>query len=162
AVDRVNTTVPGHQPFVGTSAAAPNAAAVAALALSYKPNLSPASLRSALDSSTIDIAAPGYDLVTGYGLIDAVALMVRLNGGTLPVSGDTDFPNENDSFILQLNPTDPMSLDVLLNGQLLTTIGRQFVDRIVVDGKGGDDTLTLDYSNGMFTLPGGIQFTGGG
>jgi hypothetical protein len=161
AVDRVDTTVPGHHPFVGTSAAAPNAAAVAALALAYRPNLTPAALRSALDASTIDIAAPGYDLVTGYGLIDATALLVRINGGTLPVTGDADFPNENDAFLLRLNPTDPMSLDVVVNGQLLGTIGRQLIDRVVVDGKGGDDTLTLDYSNGMFTVPGGIQFTGG-
>src|SRR5207253_11085590 len=47
-VDRVDTTVPGHQPFIGTSAAAPNAAGVAALALSLRPNLTPPALRSAL------------------------------------------------------------------------------------------------------------------
>ena len=162
AVDRVDTTVAGYRPFLGTSAAAPNAAAVAALALAFKPNLDPASLRSALDASTIDLAAPGYDLVTGYGLIDATALLLRLNGGTLPVTGDQDTPNENDTFVLRLNASNSGLLDVVLNGDVIATVGRPLVNKVTIDGRGGDDTLTLDYSNGVFAIPGGIQFTGGG
>ncbi|MEV8612276.1 S8 family serine peptidase [Amycolatopsis sp. NPDC051373] len=71
AADGVATSVAGFQPFYGTSAAAPHAAAIAALLLSGKPTATPAEIRSALVSSAIDLGAPGYDAVTGAGVIMA-------------------------------------------------------------------------------------------
>ncbi|MFG1645877.1 S8 family serine peptidase [Amycolatopsis sp. NPDC049252] len=69
AADGVSTSVTGFQPFFGTSAAAPHAAAIAALLLSGKPTATPAEIRTALVSSAIDLGAPGFDTVTGNGLI---------------------------------------------------------------------------------------------
>jgi hypothetical protein len=69
AADGVATSVTGFQPFFGTSAAAPHAAAIAALLLSGKPTATPAQVRSALLAGAIDLGAPGFDTVTGNGVI---------------------------------------------------------------------------------------------
>jgi hypothetical protein len=78
AADGVTTSVPGFQPFYGTSAAAPHAAAIAALLLSGKPTATPAQIRSALVSSAIDLGAPGFDTVTGNGVIMAGPALAAL------------------------------------------------------------------------------------
>ncbi|WIX84593.1 S8 family serine peptidase [Amycolatopsis sp. DG1A-15b] len=71
AADGVATSVTGFQPFFGTSAAAPHAAAITALLLSGKPTATPAQIRTALVSSSIDLGTPGFDTVTGNGVIMA-------------------------------------------------------------------------------------------
>ncbi|MEC3979215.1 S8 family peptidase [Amycolatopsis sp. H20-H5] len=78
AADGVATSVTGFQPFYGTSAAAPHAAAIAALLLSGKPTATPAQIRTALVSSAIDLGAPGYDNVTGNGVIMAGPALAAL------------------------------------------------------------------------------------
>ncbi|WP_103352098.1 S8 family serine peptidase [Amycolatopsis sp. CA-128772] len=78
AADGVATSVTGFQPFFGTSAAAPHAAAIAALLLSGKPAATPAQIRSALVSSAIDLGAPGFDTVTGTGVIMAGPALAAL------------------------------------------------------------------------------------
>jgi hypothetical protein len=67
-VDGVSTTRPGLSPFLGTSAAAPHVAAIAALALSKNPGLSPAELRGILTNAAIDVAPAGFDFNAGFGL----------------------------------------------------------------------------------------------
>ncbi|AMR28133.1 hypothetical protein A0257_14245 [Hymenobacter psoromatis] len=57
--------------FFGTSAAAPNAAAVAALLLQANPNFTPAQVTTRLMATALDINAPGPDALTGTGLINA-------------------------------------------------------------------------------------------
>ncbi|WP_339675934.1 CFI-box-CTERM domain-containing protein [uncultured Zhongshania sp.] len=68
--------------FYGTSAAAPNAAAVFALLREAYPSASPAQLISAVQSSAIDVkglrASVGADTVTGSGLINADAAATAL------------------------------------------------------------------------------------
>ena len=75
AADGVATTVPGFQPFFGTSASAPHAGAIAALLLQAHPGLTPAEARTTLTSTAIDIdiEAAGWDRDTGSGIIDAYA-----------------------------------------------------------------------------------------
>ncbi len=73
AFDGVTTTVAGFRSFYGTSAAAPDSAAVAALLLSKKPCLTPAQIQQALTSSAVDIGSAGLDPVTGAGRLDALA-----------------------------------------------------------------------------------------
>ncbi|NEP62331.1 MAG: S8 family serine peptidase [Symploca sp. SIO2G7] len=71
--------------FFGTSAAAPNAAAVAALLLEAVPNASPAEIYQALQMSALDLDDPntagfdvGFDSATGFGLIQADAALRAL------------------------------------------------------------------------------------
>jgi subtilisin-like proprotein convertase family protein len=69
AADGVATSVTGFNPFFGTSAAAPHAAAIAALVKSSNLALTPAQIRTALTSSAIDIEAAGTDRDTGAGIV---------------------------------------------------------------------------------------------
>jgi streptogramin lyase len=69
AASCVTTDVPGFDPFCGTSAAAPHAAAIAALLLSARPGLSPGQVRSILTHSTLDIETAGWDDASGYGIV---------------------------------------------------------------------------------------------
>src|SRR5262249_1113742 len=72
--------------FSGTSAAAPQVAAAAALVLSAKPGLKPAQVIEALSKTATDVlvghsfpqrynepAGPGFDNATGWGLVNASA-----------------------------------------------------------------------------------------
>src|SRR6185436_4353917 len=72
AADGVATTVPGFNPFFGTSAAAPHAAAIAALLKSYNPLLTTAQIRQVLTSSALEIEGPGVDRDSGWGLVMAL------------------------------------------------------------------------------------------
>ena len=80
APDGTNTTFFGsdssydadsYPNFFGTSASAPHAAAVAALMLDSQPNLTPAEVEAILRSTALDSEVPGYDFLSGDGLIDA-------------------------------------------------------------------------------------------
>ena len=57
--------------FFGTSAAAPNAAAVATLLLAVNPMLTPGQVYALLEGHAIDMDAAGVDDFSGYGLIQA-------------------------------------------------------------------------------------------
>ncbi|MGZ3143988.1 S8 family serine peptidase [Lentzea chajnantorensis] len=71
AADGVATSVSGFNPFFGTSAAAPNAAAIAGLILSGNPTLTPAEVKEALVTTAIDIVESGVDNRTGAGIVMA-------------------------------------------------------------------------------------------
>ncbi len=71
AADGVSTTVPNFQTFYGTSAAAPHAAAIAALLLSYNPFLTPAEVRNILTNTALDASIPGFDRNAGSGIVMA-------------------------------------------------------------------------------------------
>ncbi len=70
----------GAPNFFGTSAAAPNAAAVAALMLEDDETLTPSGIAGRLQSSAVDVtgrnAGMGCDAVTGSGLVDAGAALL--------------------------------------------------------------------------------------
>ncbi len=57
------------RPFAGTSAAAPQAAGLAAVLLSRHPEWSPHEVVAALRGAAEDLGPPGHDCETGYGLI---------------------------------------------------------------------------------------------
>ena len=81
AADRVSCATPGSDPFTGTSAAAPHAAAIAALMKEYDPSLSPALARQVFAQTALDIEAPGFDRDSGHGIIMAEALLESLEPG---------------------------------------------------------------------------------
>jgi subtilisin family serine protease len=57
------------RPFAGTSAAAPQAAGLAALLWSRHPDWTAAHVRRALREAAIDLGPPGHDCETGYGCV---------------------------------------------------------------------------------------------
>ena len=84
--------------FFGTSSAAPNAAAIAALMLQRVPSATPAQIKAALIESAattpMNASAPGtWNAQGGYGLINAVnainAIDVLRVSSTNPANGET-------------------------------------------------------------------------
>jgi hypothetical protein len=76
AADGISTSFPQSSalnPFYGTSAAAPHAAAIAALLLSCKPRPTPAQIRDALQSTTRPIEGTGQNNTAGFGIVMAKA-----------------------------------------------------------------------------------------
>lgn len=57
----------------GTSMSTPHVAGVAALIWSVAPHASAAQVRDALLNSAVDLGAPGFDTIYGYGLVDGYA-----------------------------------------------------------------------------------------
>src|SRR5439155_6936209 len=78
AADGVATTVPGFNPFFGTSAAAPHAAAIAALIKSYNPGLTADQIRLALTNTAIDIEGPGIDRDSGWGICNPFGALTSI------------------------------------------------------------------------------------
>ena len=98
AADGVAVTGVGGfpNPFFGTSAAAPHAAAIAALLKSALPGLTQAQVRSALTASAIDIEAAGPDRDSGVGIImPVVALSSAGAAGTAVLELGTVAATEN-------------------------------------------------------------------
>src|SRR5262249_24462278 len=60
-------------PFFGTSAAAPQMAALAALVRQANPGLSTAAEKQALQSTAVDLGAAGFDTIFGSGPPDGLA-----------------------------------------------------------------------------------------
>lgn len=95
--------------FFGTSAAAPNVAAVAAQLLQFDPTLTPAQINAALIATAIDMDDPrtagfdvGVDEATGAGLIQAAAALEFLKQiisnivGTEGADNLTGTPNDDE------------------------------------------------------------------
>ncbi len=82
---------------LGTSAACPQAAGIAGLLLSVNPNLTPDQLYDVIRSTCLDVEAPGWDVESGYGIIQARAALDALSGAsdlvvTLTPQGSTTIP----------------------------------------------------------------------
>ncbi len=116
AADGVATATPGFNPFFGTSAAAPHAAAIAGLVKSAIPILTPAEIRTALTSTALDIEAPSVDRDSGFGIVMAFQALEfigaqpapNLNRGAVmatPIGGDGDSfiePGESGALSVEL------------------------------------------------------------
>lgn len=148
--------------FFGTSAAAPNAAAVALLMLQANPNLTNADITALLKSSALDMEDPdtpgfdrGYDFGSGSGLIQADMAIKFAKTGTIENATATELygthlkdtinGNKLDNTIDGGAGNDRVSggdgNDVLTGGDGNDHVfGNLGNDR--VDGGNGDDTLS--------------------
>jgi subtilisin family serine protease len=84
--DGVTTYTYGDSSFLGTSAAAPHVAGLAALILSMDPALTPDELQAFIETNAIDMGAPGKDPIYGWGRLNGVIedpapVVIDGNGG---------------------------------------------------------------------------------
>jgi subtilisin-like proprotein convertase family protein len=87
AADGVATTLDpfsGLNPFFGTSAAAPHAAAIAGLLKAAKPGITAGQMRTALTKPALDIEAVGKDRDSGSGIVDAVGSLANIKAKAAP------------------------------------------------------------------------------
>jgi hypothetical protein len=98
-VDDVLTSGAGnqHNPFIGTSAAAPHIAAIIADIWSAFPTKTPQELRTALYNSAVDISPAGWDTSSGYGRADAMAMY-----GQYPTPTPTPTPTPSPSWVSEI------------------------------------------------------------
>ena len=81
----------------GTSMSAPYVSGSIALLLSLVPGLSPAEVRARLLSATDDLAAPGFDIQTGHGLLNTQKLIDNINPPFLEITAPVDQIGVNSS-----------------------------------------------------------------
>ncbi|HKE01386.1 MAG TPA: FG-GAP-like repeat-containing protein, partial [Planctomycetota bacterium] len=70
----------------GTSFSSPYAAGVAALVLSVSPSLNAVQVEQILKGSCVDVGAPGYDLASGFGVVNAARALLLLQSGFAPAT----------------------------------------------------------------------------
>lgn len=143
AADNGKTSAPGFEVFPGTSAAAPHAGAIAALLLSFNRKLSPAQVRGFLQSTALDIESPGFDNVSGVGIImanrslDAAAAANKPSG--IGVSIRPFGPRTNDTLTAIPRTTTPdgatYSYQWSVNGTPIPNATKQTLD-LSVAGQG--------------------------
>ncbi|MCS7237716.1 MAG: S8 family serine peptidase, partial [Thermoguttaceae bacterium] len=163
APDGVNTTFfgwdyegDGLPNFFGTSAAAPHAAALAALLRQAAPALTPAQIYAAMENSAIDMGPAGYEFDSGWGLIEAFGALLE-TGASVPIYF-IGTPADDDMLIrLDAGGAD---LQFWLNGSLVFSFPYSRVTSVFADGLQGNDTLTIDWGNGIPVPAGGVSFNG--
>ncbi|MEO1180217.1 MAG: S8 family serine peptidase, partial [Cyanobacteria bacterium J06636_28] len=152
--------------FFGTSAAAPNAAAVAALLLEAVPEASPTEIYQALQTSALDLDNPntagfdvGFDAASGFGLIQADgALQTLLNRRTPAPAPIMVGTNQADTMIgtaeqdtIQSLAGDDQIFGVAGNDEIYGGVGNDTInggpgDDLIL-GNDGDDILRGDDNN---------------
>ncbi len=179
AADGVSCAAPGFDPFYGTSAAAPHAAAIAALLKSAMPGLTLAQVRTALNASAIDIETPGVDRDTGAGIIMAHAALQAvgataqafLSAGTVvktQVSGDGDaFVENNETWSLTVPLTNAGGAPATGISAVLTTStpgvtivsGSSTYPDLAVSASGNNATPYVFHVTGAANCGSVINFT---
>ncbi len=166
-------------PFGGTSAAAPHAAAIAALLKQARPLLTNAQIRAALIASAIDIEAPGVDRDSGAGIIMADTAIQA--GGGVPVEIEVGTvtateaagngngivePGEKGSLSVQLRNNTAGTLSNISSTLTTNTPGVTIVPpgtsayaNIVSGGTGTNTTPFQFVVSSSVTFPNSINFT---
>jgi len=96
---------------------------------------------------------------TNVNVPDDQAIGTILNDDGPPiVDGDTTPGEENDDFVVFREGID---IVVLRDGVEVFRAQRDALELLTINGLNGDDTLTIDNSNGLLDIPNGIDFDGG-
>ncbi|MEA5464335.1 S8 family serine peptidase [Leptothoe sp. PORK10 BA2] len=138
--------------FFGTSAAAPNAAAVAALLLEAVPDASPTEIYQALQTSALDLDNPytegfdvGFDAASGYGLIQADGALQALLNSRMPGPITTPIMGTDQADNLVGTAAPDMIEGLAGADQILGAAGNDTIDagtgNDIVNGGLGDDLI---------------------
>jgi hypothetical protein len=82
------------------------------------------------------------------------------NGLVITATGDRDYPNEDDQFVIFTDPTGQF-LAISQNGATGIYVPLTAVYQININGLGGNDNLTVDSSHTLINIPNGIRYDGG-
>ncbi|HEY2148138.1 MAG TPA: hypothetical protein VGH32_09385, partial [Pirellulales bacterium] len=108
-----------------------------------------------------DILIAGTDGRGAWSVGNAAAALVTPIGSEVLVCGDETSPDQNDNFRLVRDPVFTTTVDIYVNGVLEQAVPLAGIQKIVVYGGGGFNTLTVDSSNGLISVPQGITFNAG-
>ncbi|MEO9592690.1 S8 family peptidase, partial [Rhodopirellula bahusiensis] len=140
--------------FAGTSAAAPNAAAVAALMLQAaggRGSLTPAQIRAAMANTAIDIplTGNGFDHFTGFGLIDANAAVAAVRNTNPPPPPPPPPPNPPSPSLIDREIGESGTFRVDQDWKTIQ-LQNAYVDPVVIASPasfGGSDPVTVRVRN---------------
>jgi hypothetical protein len=120
--------------FGGTSASCAQASGVAALMLSYRPDLTEAEVRNYIVTSAVDLGNPGFDNEFGHGMLNAYNALVAISNVVLPVAwGEFSGQPVEDGVQVQWNL---LSENTLVRFQVEKQEGNRFVSIGEVAGSG--------------------------
>jgi len=149
---------------LGTSMAAPHVSGLAALLLSKRPGLSNEDVRQIIRSSADDVDAPGWDVNSGYGRINAYRALQMVSGdftvSVSPASGSVTSGNSKTATVTVtsikgFNST--VNLDVAF--ALPTGAAATFSPTTVTPPENGTATSTLTISTSSSTPAGTYTIT---
>ncbi len=167
AADNVTcATSDEFNPFFGTSAAAPHAAAIAALAWSLTPNATSDQIKSRMVKGTIDIGAAGFDDESGYGIVMAPLVLKYTDPTPTPGPTATATPRPTATPTPGPSPT-PTTTPPLPAGSIAFSdptysvsegagTARISVRRVVINGQGDFGAVSVKYQ----TYTGGTATAG--
>ncbi|NLE36900.1 MAG: calcium-binding protein, partial [Pirellulaceae bacterium] len=108
-------------------------------------------------------AGNGWWAIDSYhagSFIERVNALERYSNGSVTINGDQDSAGQNDDIDVGLDATGSY-LEVRINGTLEYSGLLSMVNQLNILGWGGDDTLTVDFTNGNPVPAGGFLFDGG-
>lgn len=147
--------------FGGTSASCATVSGVVALMMARNPYLTASEIRQKLHSSTVDLGQSGFDVVFGYGLINANTAVLSAGGGNLNGIGDAGqmyasltshilVPAGRNRFRVSLEDYH------LSSGDMCLTVRNAVSGQIVMKQDMVDDNVTLvdatDWNPGIYVV----------
>jgi uncharacterized repeat protein (TIGR01451 family) len=152
-------------PFFGTSAAAPHAAALAALVWSASPGASATTVKSALLASALDIEAPGFDRDSGVGIVMAPAavraVLTPLTVGKQFAPASISAGGTSTLTITLTNPNAVALQGVAFTDTYPPGIANAASPNTGVTGAGCSGTRTAASGGGSFAVTAGVVPAGG-